>query len=175
MSPSQLLSISRRTSMSQFTRSALALAASLSLAMASAALASPPPRDGGPGARDGRPAPHHRSQPQRTQPQHHRAQPQQHKGPPAPHRDDHHRSSHSTRNAVAAGVAAGAILFGLVELSRSSQQSSGSTYYQQQAPATLYQSQGSQIVRYVYWCEEPQGYYPDVRACPTGWRQVPAK
>lgn len=60
-----------------------------------------------------------------------------------------------------------------MELARSSQQSS-SSYYQQQAPAMLYQSQGSQVVRYVYWCEQPQGYYPNVRACPTGWRQVPA-
>jgi hypothetical protein len=70
-------------------------------------------------------------------------------------------------------VAAGAILFGLAELARSSNSSSNYTY--QQDPATLYQSQGSQVVRYVYWCDEPRGYYPDVRSCPTGWRQVPAQ
>lgn len=153
--------------MSKFSPSVLVLTAALSLAMASTSFARPP-HDGGPGARDGRPPHHqqHHGQPQRPQPQHHKSQ-------PAPRRDDHHHSHHRTRNAVAAGVAAGAILFGLAELSRSSQQSSSSTYYQQD-PATLYQSQGAQVVRYVYWCDEPQGYYPDVRACPTGWRQVPA-
>ncbi len=150
--------------MSQLTRSVLVLAATLSLAVASASFANPPPR--GPGARDGRPVPHHNGQAR-----HH----QQHRGQPAPRRDDHHHSHHHrTRNAIAAGVTAGAILFGLAELSRSSQQSSGSGYYQQQDPATLYQAQGAQVSRYVYWCEEPRGYYPDVRACPTGWRQVPA-
>ena len=155
--------------MSQLNRSVLVLAAALSIAMASASFAGPPPHGPGPGARDGRPQHHqqHHGQPQRPQPQHH-------KGQPAPRRDDHHHSHHRTRNAVAAGVDAGAILFGLAELSRSSQQSSGSGYYQQQDPATLYQAQGAQVNRYVYWCDEPRGYYPDVRACPIGWRQVPA-
>jgi hypothetical protein len=23
-----------------------------------------------------------------------------------------------------------------------------------------------------YYCDHPRGYYPDVSACPTGWRQV---
>ena len=26
-----------------------------------------------------------------------------------------------------------------------------------------------------FWCEAEKGYYPDVRACPTGWTPVPAK
>ncbi len=26
-----------------------------------------------------------------------------------------------------------------------------------------------------FWCEAEKGYYPDVRACPTGWTAVPAK
>lgn len=25
-----------------------------------------------------------------------------------------------------------------------------------------------------YYCDNPQGYYPSVQACSTGWRQVPA-
>jgi hypothetical protein len=24
-----------------------------------------------------------------------------------------------------------------------------------------------------YWCRESQGYYPNVRECPSGWQQVP--
>lgn len=24
----------------------------------------------------------------------------------------------------------------------------------------------------VYWCESSRGFYPDVRACPEGWRKV---
>jgi hypothetical protein len=145
--------------MSTLSRSVLAIAAVASLALASASFAAPPPRGhGGPAAH----APHSS----------HRAP--QHRSAPPPRRDDHHHHSrHSTRNAVAAGVAAGAILFGLAELARSSNSSSNYTY--QQDPATLYQSQGSQVVRYVYWCDEPRGYYPDVRSCPTGWRQVPAQ
>lgn len=26
-----------------------------------------------------------------------------------------------------------------------------------------------------YYCDNPQGYYPYVNACSSGWRQVPAK
>ena len=26
-----------------------------------------------------------------------------------------------------------------------------------------------------FWCEAEKGYYPDVRACPTGWTPIPAK
>ena len=26
----------------------------------------------------------------------------------------------------------------------------------------------------VYWCEGEQGYYPQVRSCPTGWKAMPA-
>ena len=150
--------------MSTLSRSVLAIAAVASLALASASFAAPTPRGhGGPGAH----APHssHHSSGHRAP---------QHRSAPPPRRDDHHHHSrHSTRNAVAAGVAAGAILFGLAELARSSNSSSNYTY--QQDPATLYQSQGSQVVRYVYWCDEPRGYYPEVRSCPTGWRQVPAQ
>ncbi len=25
-----------------------------------------------------------------------------------------------------------------------------------------------------YWCDNPRGYYPNVQACPGGWRQVAA-
>lgn len=27
----------------------------------------------------------------------------------------------------------------------------------------------------LFWCEAEKGYYPDVRACPTGWTPVPGK
>lgn len=26
-----------------------------------------------------------------------------------------------------------------------------------------------------FWCEAEKGYYPDVRACPTGWTPIPVK
>lgn len=26
-----------------------------------------------------------------------------------------------------------------------------------------------------YYCRDPQGYYPYVKQCPTGWQQVPAR
>ena len=26
----------------------------------------------------------------------------------------------------------------------------------------------------LFWCEAEKGYYPDVRACPTGWTPVPS-
>ena len=28
--------------------------------------------------------------------------------------------------------------------------------------------------RTVYWCEGEQGFYPQVRSCPTGWKALPA-
>ncbi|MBQ9241028.1 MAG: hypothetical protein IJ164_06805 [Duodenibacillus sp.] len=66
-------------------------------------------------------------------------------------------------------LAAGAVIYGLAELSRPQ-----TVIVQQPAPATLYQSYQGNVIRYVYWCEAEQGYYPQVRACPTGWRQMPA-
>lgn len=26
--------------------------------------------------------------------------------------------------------------------------------------------------RYLYYCQEPKGYYPDVKKCPNGWMKV---
>ncbi len=41
------------------------------------------------------------------------------------------------------------------------------TYIQQQAPAAQQNPSG-----YWYYCNDPQGYYPYVKACPDGWQQV---
>ena len=41
------------------------------------------------------------------------------------------------------------------------------TYIQQQAPVAQQNPSG-----YWYYCNDPQGYYPYVKACPEGWQQV---
>jgi hypothetical protein len=38
-------------------------------------------------------------------------------------------------------------------------------------PPVTYMSQPQQ---YWYYCDDPRGYYPNVGACPQGWRAVPA-
>jgi hypothetical protein len=38
------------------------------------------------------------------------------------------------------------------------------------APAYVHQSSQTW-----YYCDNPQGYYPYVNSCSTGWRQVPAQ
>lgn len=40
------------------------------------------------------------------------------------------------------------------------------------APAQGY---AQQPVQNWYYCDNPQGYYPTVQSCSTGWRQVPAQ
>jgi hypothetical protein len=50
------------------------------------------------------------------------------------------------------------------------------------APASppVYIEQGSELggaeaaPNYWYYCSNPQGYYPYLRDCPSGWQQVPA-
>jgi len=67
------------------------------------------------------------------------------------------------------------VIYGLSELSRPRTvivQQPAPVYVPQ--PATVYQSYQGNVARYVYWCEAEQGYYPQVRACPTGWKQMPA-
>ena len=41
------------------------------------------------------------------------------------------------------------------------------TYIQQPAPVTQQNPAG-----YWYYCNNPEGYYPYVKACPNGWQQV---
>jgi hypothetical protein len=41
----------------------------------------------------------------------------------------------------------------------------------------VYVEQGTEtpaapVAGYWYWCEEPQGYFPDVRECPGAWQPV---
>ena len=45
-------------------------------------------------------------------------------------------------------------------------QSAPEAYIQQDTPAEQYQQQ------YWYYCQNPQGYYPYVAACPGGWQPV---
>jgi hypothetical protein len=88
----------------------------------------------------------------------------------APHHHHHHHGGW-----VWGPLAAGAVIYGLSELSRPRTvivQQPAPVYVPQ--PATVYQSYQGNVARYVYWCEAEQGYYPQVRACPTGWKQMPA-
>lgn len=41
---------------------------------------------------------------------------------------------------------------------------------EQSQPYTEQQAQPQQ--QYWYWCKNPEGYYPYVAACPSGWMQV---
>ncbi len=144
--------------MSTRSRSLIALAAAAALAVSSAAYAGP----------------HHRGGSHYSH-----------------HNYSHHHHRHHDNGAWFWGpLAAGAIIYGLTELNRPRrvvvQQPApvvvqpAPVVVQQptqvivQQPATLYQSYQGNVVRYVYWCEGEQGYYPQVRACPTGWKQMPA-
>lgn len=46
------------------------------------------------------------------------------------------------------------------------------------APSSVAPTNGSDNVsdteKTLYWCEAEKGFYPQVRACPTGWTPVPA-
>jgi hypothetical protein len=37
------------------------------------------------------------------------------------------------------------------------------------------QAVAQQPTAFWYYCNNPQGYYPDVRVCPNGWKTVPAQ
>jgi len=43
-----------------------------------------------------------------------------------------------------------------------------------EAPA-LYSAPGEQPPYYWYYCQDPQGYYPYVKSCPSGWIRVVPK
>jgi len=46
--------------------------------------------------------------------------------------------------------------------------------YPSYAPTTVIeQAPGPAPTQYWYYCDTPQGYYPYIQSCSTGWRQVP--
>ena len=103
----------------------------------------------------------------------HHGAPAPHRGSPAPHHPGprgpvhhHHHSSEWVAPLVFGAIVAGATVSAI----NSSNQAS--SYTTQQAAA----SNSSTTIRNntLFWCEAEKGYYPDVRACPTGWTPVPS-
>ena len=146
-----------------FTVATTGLFAACALGLSSAACAGP---HGGPG-----PGPHHAAP------------------APAPvhHGGPSHRSWHSGDYAamVLAPLAAGAIIYGVTQAAKTPSY----TVVQQPtyvAPQTVYTAPASTTTttttvtttttaaKTVYWCEAEQGWWPNVRACPTGWKAMPA-
>ena len=127
------------------SRLLITLAATAALALSSAAFAGPPRHHGGP----------------------------HYGGPHHSYHGGHHH--HHGSGWFWGPLAAGAVIYGMAELSRPR-----TVIVQQPAPvivqqsATVYQNYQGSVTRYVYWCELEQGYYPQVRACPSGCKQMPA-
>lgn len=96
-----------------------------------------------------------------------------HHGVPAPHHPAprgpvhyYHHDSDWVAPLVFGAIVAGATVSAI----NSSNQAS--SYAAQQAAA----SNSSTTIRSntLFWCEAEKGYYPEVRACPTGWTPVPS-
>lgn len=93
--------------------------------------------------------------------------------PPPPPRHRHHRSMHPAW--IWAPVAAGITFYGLHHwLERDARyQADRAALAAQRAEAAAQAAQTTQPAT-VYWCQAEQGFYPQVRACPTGWVALPA-
>lgn len=101
-----------------------------------------------------------------------------HHGAPAPHRAAPHHPAprgpvhhyHHSSDWVAPMIFGAIVAGATVSAINSSNQAS--SYSTQQAAA----SNSSTTIRSntLFWCEAEKGYYPDVRACPTGWTPVPS-
>ena len=153
------------TAFTKFTASVTGLAATCALSLATPAFAAPygDPRDpgfGGPGI-------------------HHPA--------PPPHPARHHRSWHSHDYAwLWAPIAAGALVYGVTQSVRTPTYTVVQpTYALPAAPSvsnsvttttttTTTTTKTTSAQKTVYWCEAEQGWWPTVRACPTGWKAMPA-
>lgn len=145
-----------------FTAAATGLFAACALALSSAAWAGP---HGGPHG----PAPHHPAP------------------APAPHHHSHSWHSGDYAAMVLAPLAAGAIIYGATQAAKTPSY----TVVQQPTyvvPSTVYSAPAASAAttttttvtttttaaKTVYWCEAEQGWWPNVRACPTGWKAMPA-
>ena len=151
------------TAFTKFTASVAGLAAACTLSLATPAFAGPHGSPGGPGFSD--PGVHHPAPP------HHR-----------------HRSWHSNDYAwLLAPIAAGALVYGVTQSVRTPTYTvMQPTYALPAAPSvsdpvtttttttTTKTTKTTSAQKTVYWCEAEQGWWPTVRACPTGWKAMPA-
>lgn len=134
------------------------------------AFAGPHGGPGGPGPGFGGPAGH------RPPPAMHHPAP-----PPAPHHRSWHRNDYAW---LWAPVAAGALIYGVTQSVKTpSYTVVQPTYALPAAPAasnsvttttTTTTTKTTTSAKTVYWCEAEQGWWPTVRACPTGWQAMPA-
>jgi len=92
------------------------------------------------------PPPHH----------HHHPVPMHHPGP----HHHHHRGSDWV-----APLIAGALLVGTLAVAHETQKATAIAQAQTATP--------SKPSNTLFWCEGEKGYYPQVRACPTGWKAIP--
>jgi hypothetical protein len=108
-----------------------------------------------------------------------------HKSAPAPHRSNpaprysgpaHHQSApryHHHDSDWVAPLMFGAIVAGVTASAiNSSRQATDYSAAQQTAPYN--QSVTTNRTNTLFWCESEKAFYPDVRACPTGWTAVPS-
>ena len=156
------------TAFKKFTASVAGLAAACALSLATPAFAGPHGGPGGPGSGFGGPGIHHPAPPPRPA--------------PAPH----HRSWHSNDYAwLWAPVAAGALIYGVTQSVRTPTYTVVQpTYALPATPSasnsvtttttTTTTTKTTSSAKTVYWCEAEQGWWPTVRACPTGRKAMPA-
>lgn len=147
------------TAFTKFTASVAGLAAACTLSLATPAFAGPHGSPGGPGF----------SGPGASAPPHHR-----------------HRSWHSNDYAwLLAPIAAGALVYGVTQSVRTPTYTVvHPAYALPTAPSvsnsvtttttTTTTTKTTSAQKTVYWCEAEQGWWPTVRACPTGWKAMPA-
>lgn len=95
-----------------------------------------------------------------------------HRPPPVIHHPiprPHYRSWHTRDYAwLWAPLVTGAVIYGLTKPS----ESTPPTRTMEQPPTTANPS--AKQATTLYWCEAEQGWWPTVRACPTGWKAMPA-
>lgn len=130
-----------------------ALIALTSVAAAPALAAPPPPPGGYYGHRPAAPRVEHRHYHSHTT--YHRS----------------YRSSHHTGDVILGTLAAGAAIYGIASLIDSANHRSSVV---QQPMATTTITTTTTTTQTVFWCEAEKGFYPQVRACPTGWTPIAA-
>ncbi len=98
--------------------------------------------------------------------------------PPRPHYRWHHHRGWDW-DWVVAPLAFGATAYGigaLLDSTRSDAAASAaaSAASAAQSAAIAQDAANRAQNRTIYWCEGEQGFYPQVRSCPTGWKALPA-
>ena len=156
------------TAFTKFTASVAGLAAACTLYLATPAFAGPHGGPDGPGF--GSPGAHPPAPPPRPV-------------PPPHHR---HRSWHNNDYAwLWAPIAAGTLIYGVTQSVRTPTYTVVQPAYALSAAPSVSNSvttttttttttKTTSAQKTVYWCEAEQGWWPTVRACPTGWKAMPA-